>query len=325
MIEKLKMFYRGKRVLVTGGSGLIGSAFLSLLVGLDTSVRTVMHKRDVPNSDGVDILPGSLLDRNTALNACRGMDMVIHAAGVSGGSKQVTVDPIPMFSDSLLMNTMVLESARIQDVDRYLFISNSSVYAKSDSLLNESDAWGETSRGIPENETGSVKRIGETQCALYARHTNMKIGIMRTGNAYGPNDNFDLESSHVLPALMRKAVEKQDPFCVWGDGSTLRDFIHTEDIARAGLFLLANYAVAQPVNVATGKTYRIQEVVEMICDIAGLHRNSIKYQNNAPPASPAKRLDISRMIDLGLKPQISLRDGLSQTISWYRKQRGGQS
>jgi nucleoside-diphosphate-sugar epimerase len=325
MIEKLKKFYRGKQILVTGGSGLIGSAFLPLLLDLDANVRTVLHKRKIPIMPGVDVISGSLLDRQTALNACRGMDMVIHAAGVTGGSKQVTIDPIPMFTDSLLMNTLVLEAARLQSVQRYLFISNSSVYARSESLLTELDAWGETSRGIPENETGNVKRIGETQCALYARHTGMKIGIIRAGNAYGPNDNFDLESSHVLPALIHKAVEKHHPFYVWGDGSTLRDFIHTEDIANAGLFILADYALAEPVNVATGNTHSIREVVEMISEIAGINRAIIQYQKTAPPASPAKRLDISRMNALGFKPQINLREGLSRTIAWYREQRGDQS
>ena len=325
MIEKLKTFYQGKQVLVTGAGGLIGSAFLSLLLDMDASVRTVAHRREIPAGTGVDVIQGSLLDRQTALKACEGMEMVIHAAGVSGGSKQVTVDPIPMFTDSLSMNTLVLEAARLQGVKRYLFISNSSVYAKSEKPLSESDAWGETCRGIPENETGSVKRIGETQCALYARNTDMQIGIIRTGNAYGPYDNFDLEASHVLPALMRKAVEKHNPYTVWGDGSTLRDFIHTDDIARAGLFILMDYAFAQPVNIATGTTWTIRQVVEMIRDIAGISADTIAYQEDAPPASPAKRLDISRMTALGFKPQVTLRDGLARTMAWYREQRGDPS
>lgn len=325
MEKKLKDFYRGKRVLVTGGGGLIGSAFVSLLLDLEAEVRTVQHRRPVARASQIEILNGSLLDRLTALSACQEMDFVIHAAGVSGGSKQVTVDPIPMFTESLLMNTQMMEAARLAGVKRFLFISNSSVYARSEELLKESDAWGDTCRGIPENETGEVKRIGETQCALYARYSEMQIAIMRAANAYGPHDNFDLESSHVLPALMRKAVEKHDPYEVWGDGAAVRDFIHTADIARAGLLLLSDYAFAQPVNIATGETFTIRQVVDMICEIAGLSADTVVFKKNAPPASPAKRLDISRMTSLGFKPQIHLREGLAQTISWYHMQRGCES
>lgn len=320
--NKLKEFYSGKHVLVTGGGGLIGSAFVSRLLDLGARVRTVQHQRPVPHARRMEIVSGSLLDPQTAATACRGMDMVVHAAGVSGGSKQVAIAPIPMFTHSLLMNTQMLEAARLAGIQRFLFISNSSVYAKSDRDLEESDAWAETCRGVPENETGYVKRIGETQCALYERHAGMQIAIIRTANAYGPHDNFDLESSHVMPALIRKAVERQNPYGVWGDGSTLRDFIHTEDIARAGLFLLAGHAFAQPVNIATGDTYTIRQVAEMICDITGLDRATVVYQKDAPPASPAKRLDISRMKVLGFEPRIKLRQGLEQTIAWYRRQRG---
>jgi GDP-L-fucose synthase len=320
--NKLKEFYGGKHVLVTGGGGLIGSAFVSRLLELGAEVRTVQHQRPVPQARRLEIIRGSLLDPQTAAAVCRGMDMVVHAAGVSGGSKQVTIAPIPMFTHSLLMNTQMLEAARLASIKRFLFISNSSVYAKSDQGLKESDAWAETCRGIPENETGFVKRIGETQCALYGRHADMQIAIIRTSNAYGPHDNFDLETSHVLPALIRKAVERQNPYGVWGDGSTLRDFIHTEDIARAGLFLLAEYAFAQPINIATGETYTIRQVVDMICDITGMSRDTVVYQKDAPPASPAKRLDISRMNALGFEPGIKLRRGLEQTIAWYRRQRG---
>jgi len=315
-------YYQNKKVLVTGGSGLVGTAFVDELLANGAIVRSVAHRRDLPHQGEIEVIQGDLLDEATALKACRGMDMVVHAAGVSGGSRQVTVDPIPMFTDSLRMNTLILEAARKEHVSRFLFISNSSVYAKSGEVLHESAAWGETSRSIPENETGMVKRVGETQCALYARHSDMRIAIMRAANAYGPYDNFDLDASHVIPALIRKAVEKHAPYKVWGDGSTIRDFIHTSDIARAGLFLLSEYAQADPVNIATGVTVSIRQVVEMIAEITGMDKEIIQYQADAPPASPAKRLDIGAMQRLGFQPSMDLRTGLEKTITWFRDHGG---
>lgn len=315
-------FFQDKKVLVTGGAGLIGSAFVEQLLETGASVRTVQHHRPIPFSKEVEIIEGDLLDSQVCLAACQGMNAVIHAAGVSGGSKQVTVQAIPMFTDSLLMNTHMLEAARLAGVERYLFISNSSVYAKSEELLRESDAWGESCKSIPENETGMVKRVGETQCSLYAKFTDMQIAIIRAGNAYGPRDNFDLESSHVIPALIRKAVEKQNPYIVWGSGQTVRDFIHTRDIARGGLFLLEQYAKAEPVNIATGVTVTIKEVVDLILQLAGHNQVSVQLDSSAPSTSPAKRIDISQMQKLGFQPQISLEEGLGDAIAWYRQQRG---
>lgn len=309
--------FRNRKVLVTGGAGLVGSAFFPLLLENGAAVRTVRHERPLEFTGAVEEIEGDLLNLAHCRKSCRGMDTVIHAAGVSGGSKKVTIDAIPMFTDNLLMNTNMLEAARLEGVNRYLFISNSSVYAKSDRLLSESDAWGETCRGIPENETGMVKRAGETQCALYARFTGMQIAIIRAGNAYGPHDNFDLEASHVIPALIRKAVQKQDPYIIWGSGEAVRDFIHTHDIARGGLFLLENHAVAEPVNIASGRSVSINEVAKIILSLTFQGEVTTRHTDHAPPASPVKLIDLSKMRALGFVPEISLEEGLHQTVQWF--------
>lgn len=309
----------GARVLVTGGTGLIGSHFVEELLQRKARVRIVVHCRPSPFGARVEAVAGDLRDSATCEQAASGVDHVIHAAGVSGGSKRIVVDPIPMFTDSLLMNTNVLEAARLAGVKRYLFVSNSSVYAKSDHMLQEDFAWGPNARGVPENEAGVVKRTGETQCQLYARHGGLQIGIVRAGNAYGPRDNFDLEGSHVVPALVRKAVERQDPYVVWGAGETVRDFIHARDIALGGLAILERYCVCDPVNVATGRVVTINDLVQLILALSGHAPKGIHFDETAPPASPAKRLDTTKMQSLGIRPQLSLEDGLQDTIQWYRR------
>lgn len=313
-------FVRERSVLITGASGLLGSAFVRAVAPHAKHVRLVRHRREIEAPAAAEIVTADLTTRTDVERVCAGMDVVIHAAAQAGGSKQVTVAGREMFTESLLMNTLVLDSAQRAGAGHYLFLSNSSVYAKSSALLNEDDAWGDTSHGIPENETGMVKRVGETQCALYARTTDMRIAVMRGANAYGPHDNFDLEASHVMPALIRRAVERQAPYALWGDGSTLRDFIHTDDLAAAGIALLAQAEArsVQPVNVGTGVTTSIREIVDIVLHAADFSDAHVEWSGDSPPASPAKRLDLTRMHERGIAPRINLGEGISQTVSWYR-------
>jgi GDP-L-fucose synthase len=167
-----------------------------------------------------------------------------------------------------------------------------------------------------------VKRVGEVQCALYQRAAGMRIAIMRAGNAYGARDTFDLDASHVIPALVRKAVERRDPYIVWGSPDVVRDFIHARDIARGGLFLLEHHAVAEPVNVATGRAVSIRDVVELVLKVAGHSGADVRFDASAPRASSAKRIDVSAMRRLGFVPEIALEDGLRETVAWYREHGG---
>lgn len=313
-------FFHHRKVLVTGGSGLIGSAFVGELLDRGALVHAVVHRRPIPFGADVRVRVGDLRSWAICRAAARGMDCVIQAAGVSGGSKKVTSDALSMFTDSLVMNTQMLEAARIEGVGYYLLVSNSSVYSRSDQALREEEAWGRTSVGIPENETGMVKRAGETQCGLYAKMSDMHIAIIRAGNAYGPHDNFDLQSSHVAPALIRRAVERQNPLRLWGDGTPKRDFIHSADIARGGLFVLGRVKPHQcePVNIATGRTVTIRELADLTLRLAGHSEAEIRFEHTAPLASASKRLDVSRMRSLGFEPGLRLEEGLRQTIEWYR-------
>jgi GDP-L-fucose synthase len=238
---------------------------------------------------------------------------------VTGGLQRAKFDPIPTFTDNLLINTQVLEASRNAGVQRFALLSNSSVYAASEESLKEEDAWGDTMRGIAENATGTVKRMAELQCKIYADSTDMKIGIVRGGNAYGPRDYFDLERSHVLPALIRRAVARQTPFVLWGSGEAVRDFTHARDIARGTIFVLEGYAVCDPVNIATGRITSIKEVVSIILREAG-HTNAKVVLDSSRPSGPsAKRLDVTKMRKLGFTPNIVLEGGLGETIQWFKE------
>jgi GDP-L-fucose synthase len=311
--------YADKNVLVTGGAGMIGSHIVEELLKCGAHVRITVHKRPQPFGAKVSAVQCDLRSMQSCHRAVAGMDFVFHAAAFTGGVQQVTLEPIATFTENLLMNTQMLEAARLAGVKRYCLLSNSSVYAASEQPLPEEDAWGDAIRGVAENPSGTVKRMAELQCRIYAGNGAMKIGIVRGGNAYGPRDYFDLERSHVLPALIRRAVAKQNPFVLWGSGETVRDFTHARDIARGALFLLEHYAVCDPVNVATGRTSSIREVLSIILREAG-HSGAEVILDSTKPAGPkAKRLDLTKMKKLGFEPRISLEEGIRETVRWFKE------
>jgi GDP-L-fucose synthase len=276
----------------------------------------VVHEKP-PFHDDVEILYGTLLSWDDCLRAARGVDYVIHAAAISGGLRRVELDSVSMFTDNLLMNTQMLAAARQAGVEKYIFISNSSVYPDSPDPMPEAIAWGEGMKAPPENMPGAVKRMGELQCKVYAEATDMKIGIVRGGNAYGPRDNFDLEKSHVIPALVRKAVERQSPFELWGAGATKRDFTHARDIARGILFVLEHYAVCDPVNIATGRGTTIREALALILKAAGHEDSEVIETSDRPIGQASKLLDVSKMKGLGFRTVTLLETGLGDTVAWY--------
>ena len=310
--------FEGTKVLVTGGTGLIGSHVVEALLRRGARVRTVVHHRPSPFGREVESLRGDLRDMSVCRSAVRGMDAVVHAAAVTGGSATVAVRSRQTFTDNVLLNTQVLAASQEEGVRRYGFLSNSSVYPRGEELLREETAGG-ASGAPPENHTGLVKILGEEQCRIYAERAGMAVVVVRGGNAYGPRDDFDLETSHVLPALIRKAVERQDPLPLWGDGTARRDFTHARDIAEGLLHLMAAGAPCQPVNVATGRLTSIREALQVILDIVG-HRPRIVLEAGRPATSPAKRMDVERMRRLGFAPAVALEDGLRETIEWYRRE-----
>lgn len=298
---------------------MIGSHLVDELVRCGARVRITVHRRSHPFGDTVSAVHGDLRSMQSCRRAMAGMDFVFHAAALTGGLQQVTLEPIATFTDNLLVNTQVLEAASQAGVERFCLLSNSSVYAASDDALAEDDAWGDHIRGVAENPSGTVKRMAELQCRIYAANGGMKIGIIRGGNGYGPRDSFDLDRSHVLPALIRRAVSKQNPFMLWGSGQTVRDFTHARDIARGAMFVLEHHAVCDPVNIATGRTSSIRDIVSIVLREAGHDQAEVILDPGKPSGPKAKRLDVTKMNKLGFKPTIALEDGIRETVQWFKE------
>jgi GDP-L-fucose synthase len=319
----MNSFFTGRLALVAGGTGLIGSHVVEQLLLAGARVRVVVHSRPNPFPGQVEEFFGDLRVPADCDAAAKGADFVFQCAGVSGGMGRIGSDPIPMFTDPVLINSQLIEAARRNGVQRYALASNASVYADGPSPMPESSAWGEQV-GRVENVAGLAKRVAEIQCQVYASRTPIKFAIVRGGAAYGPRDYFDLANSHVIPALVRKAVERQTPYTLWGDGSPLRDFTHARDIARGLLFATEHYAVCEPLNIATGRAVSIGQAARAALEAAGFGEAEVVYQGGKS-GTPVKLLDVSKMRGLGFATVVTLEDGLRETADWYRRQRTGMT
>jgi len=313
-------FYDEKRVLVTGGSGLVGSHLIEELLARHAQVRTVIHSRPLQTSvDKVDCVTGDLTKLDDCIEALGDVECVFHLAAFVGGVGRNKSHPAGMYTPNMLMQTNVLEAARLKDVEAYLYTSSVCLYPGQISLLREEEAWD----GFPERTNASygwVKRMGELQCQAYAEEYGMDIAIVRPTNAYGAYDNFDLESSHVIPALVRKAVERRDPYEVWGTGEVSRDFIHARDIARGMMLALEKYHVADPLNLGTGQGTKIRDLAHLILRLSGHENARVVFDRTRPLGQLGRVVDTRKAKEkIGFEAQITLEEGLKETVAWYRK------
>jgi GDP-L-fucose synthase len=318
-MDPSRNFFEGKLVLVAGGTGMVGSYLVIHLLNLGAHVRIPIHIRPLTiKHNRVETVKANLLQMEDCLRVTKGVDIVCNAAAVVGGVLRNKLQPAEIYTINMLLHTQLLEASRINDVERFLLVSNNGVYPPMTRPSREEEAWD----GKPDESVqayGWVKRMAEFQAAMYAKQYGIKIAIGRGTNSYGNWDNFDPDTSHVIPALIRKAVCRCDPFVIWGTGENVRDFIHASDLARGMLLLVEKYAVCDPVNLATGKPVTIKKLAELILKIAG-HKANIIFDYTKPGGQPIKLIDTSKAKRLfNFEPRVSLEDGLRQTIAWFKE------
>jgi len=301
----------GAKIFVAGSSGLVGSAVVRgfLAAGYDNVLQTRSSELDLRNQTAVQ--SWFLRERP---------DFVYLVAGHVGGIMANSMRPADFLYDNLLIHANVLEASRQNDVQKLLYLGSSCIYPRlapqpisEDSLL--------TSELEPTNEAYALAKIsGIKLCDAYrVQHGCDFISAMPT-NLYGPNDNFDLVNSHVLPALMRKFHEAKlagaSEVEVWGSGAAMREFLHVDDLADACVFLMDTYSESGHINVGTGNDLTIRELAETIGEV--VHPSaSLVFDRSKPDGMPRKVLDVTRMRDLGWQSTISLRQGIESTYAWF--------
>lgn len=304
-----------KRILLTGGSGFLGQHLVSYLTQLGVSPDQIR----IPRSRTQDLRRWP-----DCVAAVQDQDIVIHLAAHVGGIGLNQLKPAELFYDNLIMGAQLIHAAYEQGVEKFVCVGTICAYPKFTPVpFKEEDLW----EGYPEETNapyGVAKKALLVQLQAYRQQYGFKGIYLLPVNLYGPLDNFDPVSSHVIPALIHKVHQAQmagqDHIYVWGDGSPTREFFFSEDCARGILQATQNYDGPDPINLGTGEEISIRELVTVIVEEMGF-AGEIRWQTDKPNGQPRRCLDTRKAKQaFGFEAQISLREGLKRTIEWYRQQ-----
>jgi GDP-L-fucose synthase len=309
-------FWPDKRVVVTGGAGFLGSFVVEQLGA--KGCRQVI----VPRSRDYDLVNMEDVHR---LYAEATPDILIHLAARVGGIGANQANPGRFFYDNLMMGAQLIEEGRQQRLQKFVAIGTICAYPKFAPVpFNEDDLW----TGYPEETNapyGLAKKMMLVQSQAYRQQYGFNSIVLLPVNLYGPRDNFDLATSHVIPALIRKCVEAREAgaseIVVWGDGSPTREFLYAEDAAEGIILAAEQYNDPQPLNLGTGEEISIKALAGMIAGEVG-YQGRIAWDNTKPNGQPRRCLDVSRIKQaIGFQARHALRDGLRKTIAWYHAHR----
>jgi GDP-L-fucose synthase len=311
--------FKGKKVLVAGGTGLIGRPLVELL--LEEGANVSIASRDDrsladPQSKFYQL---DLLKPGSCMHVCKGVDFVFNLLCVKGSPDAVVKHPAKLFRNNLLLSMNLLEAAMKCGVSGYQFASSVAVYEPAEELC-EDDVWKRKSYPSPKDWfAGWAKRMGEVAIDAYRQEYDMThLSVVRPTNIFGRTDNFDEKSAMVIPSLIRRFVSGKSPLVVWGDGSQIRDFMYADDAARA-MLLVARHGPDYPVNIGTGRETSIRELVDIISEAMpqSIKRPKIKYDPSKPSGDGRRVMNISRLAALGFVSGISLEEGIRRTIHTY--------
>jgi GDP-L-fucose synthase len=304
----------GKRVVVTGGSGFLGSFIVDRLQKTDWCGKVL-----IPRKEKFDLRTAKAVKQ---MYKKMRPDIVIHLAAVVGGIGANRANPASFFYDNLMMGIHTMHYAHQFGVEKFVSIGTVCAYPKFTPVpFHEDDLW----NGYPEETNapyGIAKKMLLVQAQAYRQQYDFNSIYLLPVNLYGPRDNFDLETSHVIPALIRKFIHAQksgEPVVVWGDGSPTREFLYVEDCAEAVVLATERYNKSDPVNIGAGFEVSIKDLVNLIARLTN-YDGEIIWDTSKPGGQPRRYLDTSRAFkEFGWKASTSFEEGLRRTIDWYQQ------
>ncbi len=312
--------FENKKVFVAGGrTGFVGTNMTKALLakGAIVYVHSLNPHKPSNFALGTPNLFESTGDLSVSANIPPGMDYVFHCAAHTSGAYEMATNPVAQITTNVFMNSLLLDAAAKSKVKKFLFISSSAIYPELDTPISEDKGF----EGDPPGNyfgPGWMKRYTEKLAEFYFKWYGVEVTIIRPSNIYGPYSGFDLEMAHVLPALIRKFVEKQDPIEVWGTPDVVRDFIYVDDFVRGALLAFEKLPGFDVCNIATSELYTIGEAVDTIKELTE-YTGTITYNSSKPMTIRQRKIDVSKAAKvLGFQTNISFRDGLKRTIEWYK-------
>lgn len=327
------MDWKESTVLVTGGAGFIGSHLVDHLVELNSDVvvtddfsrgnfENIKHVREE-----IDLVPVDLTTKEGCVKATEGVDYVFHLAASVGGIHYIQRENVGGLTPSVLMNQQLLEAARINDVDRFLFASSACIYRQQHDDLNRFSE----EQAIPANPHstyGWAKILGEVACQAYHEDTDLDCGMVRIFNCYGPRESLDPADSHVIPSLCRKVIEEPDGGSIelFGDGTQQRGFIYVADLVEGMLRAMERKVDGEPINLGNGEeVVTINELAETIIEISGKDIE-IEHDLSKPTGTDKYAADTTKMREeLDWTPSVELEEGVRRIYEWAERELDGQT
>tara|TARA_B100001971_G_scaffold45826_1_gene40708 strand:- start:2993 stop:3979 length:987 start_codon:yes stop_codon:yes gene_type:complete len=311
--ENIQNFFKAKNVLVTGGTGMIGRQVVDILFDAGANVKIVALDKLMTNAKAAHVL-GDLTDFKLCQEVCDDMDFVFHVAGIGASVKAAEKKIASHFVPMIMMNTNVLEACRLNKVKKVLYTSSVGAYTHAEVFI-ESEHKLNT---VPMDFAGWAKRMAEAQVYAYKVEYGLdNYSVVRPSNVYGPGDNFDPENSLVIPSLMYRIYHKEDPLVVWGDGTAIRDFAYSKDVAEGMVQALYYGTKSSFVNLGGGRPCSIRELVETLNSFIDF---DYIFDASKPRGAEKRIMDLSLAKELiCYNPTTTLRDGLKQTWEWFIK------
>ena len=296
------------KVFVAGHNGLVGSAIIRNL--------EAKHYQNIywVGRENCDLRDRSQVDAYFKQSQ---PEYVIIAAAKVGGIHANSTYPAEFIYDNLMIQTNIIDAAYKNGVKKLIMLGSSCIYPRLAKQPITEDAL-MTGTLEPTNDAYATAKIaGIRMCRAYRQQYGFNAISLMPTNLYGPNDNFDLLNSHVLPAMIRKFHEATDEVTLWGDGSAMREFLHVDDLAEACYICMLKYDEPEPINIGTGEDVTIKELAETVADVVG--NRKIKWDTSKPNGTPRKVLNVNKLKSLGWNPTINLREGIKSTYEWYKE------
>lgn len=313
----------GKKALVAGGTGFVGVNLIKRLLAEGAQVRATVHRKKPVITDGkIEYIDCDLTVMDDCRRAVKDIEYVFMCAANTSGAAVMASTPLVHVTPNIMMNSQILEAAYFAKVKKFIWFSSNAAYPPSGDRPVKED---EMFDGDPYDTYFGVawmKRYTEILCRLYSEKLKdpMTTVVLRPSNIYGPYDDYEFETSHVMAALIRRVVERQDPFEVWGTGEDIRDWIYIDDFIDAVMLATEKIDTYNPLNIGLGRGYTIKEALQIMLEADGYRDANVVFNPEKPSMIPIRLIDTSLAEKvLGFRAKTGLEEGIRKTIEWYRK------